>query len=244
MMDNGPTSHDSKNNLEEENAVIQEGASTDESSSTGESQGQTRWEHGAEIVITIILALATVATAWSGYQAARWGGVQSTKYSEAGALRVESPRASNTPGQLTQIDIGLFTNWVNAFATDNLKLADFYEQRFRPEFKPAFEAWIATEPRNNPGAPPSPFSMPEYQVSLAEEAIQLEAEAARTFDEGKVANQTSDDYILNTVILASVLFLSGIASRFQWLPVRIAIIIFGLIMLAIGLFNVATYPIN
>lgn len=243
MAGNGQV-HQSKNKVEEENAVIQEGASVDEGSSPGEPQRQTRWEHLAEIVITVILALATVATAWSGYQAARWGGVQSTKYSEAGALRVESTRASSAAGQLVQIDIGLFTNWVNAFANDNQRLADFYEQRFRPEFKPAFEAWVATDPRNNPDAPSSPFAMPEYQVSQADEAVRLEEEAAITFDEGKVANQTSDDYILNTVILASVLFLSGIASRFEWLPVRIIIIIFGLIMLMFGLFNVATYPIN
>jgi hypothetical protein len=68
----------------------------------------SRGEHLAEIVITIILALATVVTAWIGYQAARWGSVQSTKYSEVGALRTESTRTSNMAGQLTQIDIGLF----------------------------------------------------------------------------------------------------------------------------------------
>lgn len=242
-MDNGQTSYQAQDNVEAATA-IQEGKGSQGSLSPAERQGQTQSEHLAELIITIILALATVATAWSVYQAARWSGVQSTKYSEAGALRVESTRASNAAGQLTQIDIGMFTNWVNASATDNLDLADFNEERFRPEFRPAFEAWVATQPRKNPDAPPSPFAMPEYQVNQAEDAIRLEAEAAKTFKEGQAANQRSDDYILNTVILASVLFLSGTASRFEWLPVRIAIIFLALAMFAIGLYNIATYATN
>ena len=67
---------------------------------------------------------------------------------------------------------------------DNQELADFYENRFRPEFAVAFEAWLATDPRNNPDAPKSPFAMPEYTVSLAEEADRLEQEASITFEQG------------------------------------------------------------
>lgn len=203
-----------------------------------------RLEPLLEFLATILLAVTTLAVAWSGYQSARWGGVQSTKFSQAGALRTESVRASNTAGQFFQIDIGLFTNWINAYANDNQPLVEFYEERFRDEFKPAFEAWLATDPQNNPDAPSSPFTMPEYSVSFAEEAERLEAEAAKTFEEGSEANQTSDDYILNTVLLASVLFLSGIYSRFKAIRGRIILLVFALLLLMIGLINIATYPIQ
>ena len=93
-----------------------------------------RWEPLAEVIVTVVLAFATLATAWSGYQAARWGGEQSASYSQAGALRTESTRASTEAGQLVQIDIGMFTNWVNAFAAEDQRLAEFYEDRFRDEF--------------------------------------------------------------------------------------------------------------
>jgi len=202
------------------------------------------WEPLAEIIATVVLAFATLATAWSGYQSARWGGEQSTKYSQAGALRTESTRASTQAGQVTQIDIGLFTNWINAFANENDRLADFYEARFRPEFKPAFDAWLATDPRNNPDAPPTPFSMPEYNVSKTEEAEQLEQDASNTFEEGSAANQTSDNYILNTVILASVLFLAGVQTRIKSVPARMIIVILALLILALGLVNIASYPIQ
>ena len=203
-----------------------------------------RWEPLAEVIATLVLALATVATAWSGYQAARWGGEQSSSYSQAGALRTESVRASNQAGQLIQIDIGLFTNWVNAFAAGDQQLTGFYENRFRDEFKPAFEAWIATEPVANPDAPSTPFEMPEYRVSAAEESSILEEQAAESFAKGEAANQIGDNYILNTVFLASVLFLGGIASRFKAMSARWVIILFSLGILAFGLVNIIIYPIQ
>ena len=202
-----------------------------------------RWEPIAEVIATVVLAFATLATAWSGYQSARWGGEQSTSYSQAGALRTESTRASTKAGQQTQVDIGLFTNWINAYAEENQRLVDFYQKRFRDEFKPAFEAWLATDPANNPEAPTSPFSMPEYQLSMAAEADRLEMEAEATFAKGTEANQTSDNYILNTVFLASVLFLGGIATRFKAMSARWVIILFSLAVLAYGLINLLTYPV-
>jgi hypothetical protein len=203
-----------------------------------------RWEPLAEVIATLVLALATVATAWSGYQAARWGGEQSSSYSQAGALRTESVRASNQAGNLIQIDIGLFTNWVNAFAAGDQQLTGFYEDRFRDEFKPAFEAWIATEPVANPDAPSTPFEMPEYRVSAAEESSILEEQAAESFAKGEAANEIGDNYILNTVFLASVLFLGGIASRFKAMSARWVILLFSLGILVFGLYNIITYPIQ
>jgi hypothetical protein len=90
-----------------------------------------RFEPLAEILAILILATATLATAWSGYQSARWSGVQAADYSRAGATRVESSRASAIAGQQMQIDIGLFTNWINAYADNNQQLTDFYRARFR-----------------------------------------------------------------------------------------------------------------
>jgi len=122
-------------------------------------------------------------------------------------------------------------------------LEEFYRERFRAEFQPAFEAWLATKPVQNPEAPDSPFAMPEYQLAATQESQDLERQASETFDEGKAANQQSDDYILNAVILASVLFLAGVAPRFEWLPVRVAVIVVALVLFGLGLYNIATYPI-
>jgi len=207
----------------------------------------SRWdrlEPLAEVIATLLLALATLATAWSGYQSARWGGVQASNTSQSIALRTESTRASTLAGQRTQINIGLFTNWINAFAHDDQILADFYENRFPPELAMAFDAWIATDPVNNPDAPKSPFSMEEYDVDLLQEAQRLEAEAVEKSKISAAANQTADNYILNTVILASVLFLTGVQSRMKSVPARSLIILLSLLILSYGLYNIARLPIN
>ena len=200
-----------------------------------------RW---TEILLAVMLGAVALATAWSGYQSARWGGVQSVLFSKAGALRTESTRASTQAGQLVMVDIGLYSNWINAYAEGNEDLAAFYVQRFREEFRPAFDAWLDTDPANNPNAPSSPFDMPEYRLSKLLESQQLEREAEATFQEGLDANQQSDDYVLNAVILASVLFLAGIATRFDWLPVRIAVVVAAGVLLAIGLYNIIVYPVS
>jgi hypothetical protein len=203
-----------------------------------------KYEPVAEIFAIIILAFATLATAWSGYQSARWSGVQSEDYSRAGALRVESTRASTTAGQLTQIDIGLFTNWINAYSQNNQDLMRFYQTRFRPEFKPAFAAWMATDPKNNKDAPPSPFAMPEYQVAKNAEADALESQAEQMFKAANDANEIADRYVLDTVILASVLFLAGLASQVKSLLMRSLVVIFALLILAWGLYSIIVLPIQ
>lgn len=201
-------------------------------------------ERWTEILSALILGLVAIATAWSGYQSARWGGEQATKYKEAGSLRVDSTGASILAGQQMQIDIVLFSNWVDAFANENARLEAFYRERFRAEFVPAFEAWVATDPENNPEAPPSPFAMTEYQLAASQQAEDLERKAEDVAREGTEANERSDQYVLNTVILASVLFFAGIAPRFDWLPVRAVVIAVALILLVLGLYNIATYPVS
>ena len=104
----------------------------------------------------MLLALATVATAWSGYQSTRWNGEQAKAGARANALRIESAKAAGLANTQTEIDVATFTQWVNAYARKQTELADFYFKRFRAEFRPAVDAWIATRPLKNPNAPLTP----------------------------------------------------------------------------------------
>ena len=126
----------------------------------------------------MLLAAATVATAWASYQSARWHGEQARAQSASIAARVESTRAANVANRQGQIDVALFTQWVDAYARNETELATFYDKRFRPEFQPAFDAWVATRPRRNPSAPLSPFAMPQYKLAATAAADRLEVKAA------------------------------------------------------------------
>lgn len=201
------------------------------------------WDRWIEIVSVVLLSTATLAVAWGGYQAVRWSGVQSTRYGEAAAARIESTRQSSIGYQLFQIDIATFTDFVNAYAEGNAELADFYQHRFRSDFVPAFDAWMALDPLANPELAPSPLTMPEYKLPQFVEADRLSEEASKLFAEGKEANETGDRYVLTSVILATVLFFVGISSRLDWLPAQVALVVFGAVMLIAGLAQLSTFPV-
>ena len=90
-----------------------------------------------ELLATALLALATVATAWSGYQSTRWNGEQAKAGARSNALRIESAKAAGLANTQTEIDVATFTQWVNAYAQNQKVLSDFYFRRFRAEFRPA-----------------------------------------------------------------------------------------------------------
>jgi hypothetical protein len=201
-------------------------------------------EEAVDVLLVVVLALAAVAAAWSGYQAARWSGVQASSYAQASSKRIESTRATTTANQETIIDVMTFSNYVNAWQSGDTALADFYRKRFRAEFVPAFDAWMATDPVTNPNAPPSPFSMPEYAPANLALASQLQAESEKLYATGTDANQQADDYVLNTVFLATVLFFAGLAPRIRWLPAQLVLVGLAVGLLGFGLVNVVRYPIN
>src|SRR5213080_2064008 len=160
-------------------------------------------QHRVELLATILLAVAAVATAWSTFQSTRWRGEQTADYSKATAARIQSSEASTRAGQLTQVDIATFIQWVNASVAGDQKLADFYRRRFRTEFRPAFAAWLATHPRTNRSAPLSPFAMSQYRVAEAVKSEQLNTAAGVHANAAGAANQRSDNYVLAVVLFAS-----------------------------------------
>lgn len=176
--------------------------------------------HLAEIIGAIILSLATVSSAWSAYQATRWSGVQATSFGEANTNRTESVRLDNLANTQTAIDIQVFSDWITAKSEQDAVRADFLEGRFRPDFRPAFEAWRALATPAEPIPPGTPFELPEYELPARVEAQRLAGVASEKFETAKDANQTGDNFILTTVLFASVLFFAGIANNLDSLRVR------------------------
>jgi hypothetical protein len=195
-------------------------------------------------VATVLLALATVATAWSGYQASRWNGEQAKAFSRGNAARIESTRASGLADAQTQIDVATFTQWVNAYALEQTELADFYFRRFREEFKPALNAWVATRPLRNPDAPLTPFAMPQYQLAAREEAERLEAEAEAFAAQARTNVQRATNYVLGVVLFATALFFAGMSTRLRTQRLRVVLLAFGLVVFVGTFVWIATSPVS
>ena len=183
---------------------------------------KARWETLVEIVEVAVLAIVAIATAWSGYQAARWDGQQSLLYGHATADRFMADAASTSGGQELTIDSAMFTAYLQARSAGDSKLETLYVHRFTPDYRVAFVAWLKTDPFTNPAAPPGPSHMPQYRNPSFESAARLNALAAATFTQGTAARDTAERYLRDTVLFASVLFLVAIAQRFKVRSVRIA----------------------
>ena len=221
-----------------------------------EPTSESGWYRHLDLVATILLAVATVLTAWSAFQSSQWGGVQATQYGAASRDRAESNQAATLAGQQTTIDVLLFTDWLAAlheegdallpdpYVPDPATYSGFLFQRFRPEFRPAVHAWLAEEPLTDAGAPPSPFAMDEYVLAAAQESHRLERESDRAAAAAHTAIERKDNYVLATVLCASVLFFCGIGSKLGSPRRRTAMIAMGTVVLLATMGILLTYPVH
>jgi hypothetical protein len=219
-------------------------ADTTASNQQPEGRGDGPTAGRVEAVATVLLALAAVATAWSGYQASRWHGEQAIAFSRANAARVESTRASDLADSQTEIDVATFSQWVDAYARHQAQLAAFYRKRFRPEFQPAVAAWVATHPLKNAHAPLTPFAMPSYRLAATAEAERLQATAEASAAEAARDINRANDYVLAVVLFSAALFFGGISTRLDRPRPRAVVLGIGCTVLVGTLIWVATFPIS
>ena len=195
-----------------------------------------------ELVAVVLLATGTIATAWAAYQARQWTGEQAHEYSVGTASRIEENRAAALADRQVQIDVATFIQWVDARAQRDAALARFARERFREEFKPAFAAWLATRPFEDPAAPETPFEMPEYRLAASTEAQGLESTAASASKRAQEANERAGNYMLAVVLLASALFFAGISTRLETPAVRRIVLGLGCVVLMATLVWLVTFP--
>jgi hypothetical protein len=189
-----------------------------------------------------LLAAATLATAYSAYEATRWSGQQSTRFTQAGAARSKATKEDSRGYSLVSIDATLFTQLAGAYSRREIKLYDFLRHRLRSEFKPAYNQWVGEHPLTNPKATPTPFQLPAYHPKPIVESHRLEGEADQLFTEGREANQTGDNYVLATIFFAAVLFFSGIASKFDSQRIVATCLGFATVVFFAGLIRLGTLP--
>ncbi len=203
-----------------------------------ESSEERQLNKATIIIITAMLGLITVLTALSGYESANWGGIATDFALQSNSAQSQASEASLTANQLQILDIQIFTEWVNATVQGDTARATFYQRRMRDEAKPAFNAWLATDPVNNKEAPTSPFAMPQYVLQKRIDAQKFDDQAAAFYKQYQAASQKSSDYVLTTVVLASALFFTGFATRIGVRQIDRILILFAIILLAYGIYRI------
>lgn len=196
----------------------------------------------AELWGAIVLTLATLATAWAGYQSGRWNGLENALHVQGTTLRIESSQLAIQGQQVQMSDLSMYSNWANATGNGNTRLADFYSQRFRDDFRLVFDEWLATGPLDNPDAPPTPFDMEAYQPVELQEAERLLEEAGRLTTLAEVAGNYVDQFTKIVVILAGALLLAGVASQFEWEELRAVVVGVAILILLASTMQMLTLP--
>ena len=190
-----------------------------------------------ETIALVVLSVAAVLTAWSGFQSSQWGGEMSIAFSEASSARLEEARYEGEANAARQADLTIYGVYVQARATGDDALASYVEERFTPHFRVAYDAWVAAGEQTN-----GPFGMPEYVPPGTTEAAQASDRAEAAFAEALVNNVRGDRYTMLTVLFAIAMFFAAVAERVGRLGSRWFMTATGGLILARGAAVLATYP--
>ena len=204
-----------------------------------DSSPRLRW---VEIAEALVLAIVAIATAWSGYQAAKWEALSAKNYALATRTTVRAQEGMTLAGQNHLYDIVTFNNWIAAKISGNEKLAVLYERRFRPEFRVAFVAWQKLDPFDDPAAPAGPTFMAGYREAEGHASTELSKQANAYFEEGVTTREHGDRYVKVTVFLATVLLLTALSQRFKLFGPRIGVMAVAFVMLLISAYWIFTLP--
>ncbi|MBV9193853.1 MAG: hypothetical protein JO168_06875 [Solirubrobacterales bacterium] len=198
------------------------------------SEHRAGFDRVVGIVEALLLSVVALMAAWSGYSAAKWSTDSSLSLAKASAARSKSGLAEVQATQIRTLDSVSFNAAETAYVAGDTKAFSLAVRRLRAGYKPAFEAWLATHPLKNPSAPADPSYMPQYRIPQEAQGAAYNAQANAYFNAGETASGTADKYVRLTVLLAAVLFLVGIGSRF---PVRAGR--YGLVGIAVALLIVS-----
>jgi hypothetical protein len=195
-----------------------------------------------EVFEAIVLAVVAIATAWSGYQAALWEGRQEELYGQSTELRVQAEQLATAANQERLYNAATVVEWLKAEARGEKGLAELFERRLLPEFRPAFEDWKKTDPVNNAAAPAGPYFMGSYQSVKSGQAAAMNQQAAEIFGSGTNARRRADDYVRVTVMLATVLLLMAISQRFKVHGVRVGLAAVAMLLLCLPVYRILMLP--
>jgi hypothetical protein len=209
------------------------------SGSTRAPEEKKKW---VEPVAALLMALATLSTAWCGYQSAAWTRQSNRLMNEFNTLERRAGLLTVQGMQQATIHTGMFMQALAAHQAGNDKLVNFYIERFPPELRKAYDAWIAEKPFENPNADPHPFVPKLYVTPGTREAAEATAKAADSQQEARKAGSISGQYLANTVLFATVLFFASASGKFEQRRVRIVAFSFAIAVFLFAVVRTAMLP--
>ena len=195
-----------------------------------------------EPIVALLMALTTVGTAWCSYQSAAWTRQSNRLMNEFNALERRAGLLSVQGTQQATIHTAMFMEVLAAKQAGNEQLANFYVERFPPDVRKAYDAWLAQKPFENPNADPHPFVPNLYETRGAREAAELTSKAASNLEKARSGGNVSGQYLADTVLFATVLFFASASGKFEQQRVRSLAFIFAVAVFLFALVRTAMLP--
>ena len=107
--------------------------------------------------MAVLMALTTICTAWCSYESATWTRVSNRLMNESNALERRAAVLDVQGSQALIVHTAMFMELLAALHAGNEQLASFYAERFPPDVKKAYDAWLAQKPFENRAADAHPF---------------------------------------------------------------------------------------
>lgn len=95
-----------------------------------EEANESRAVDWRELVAVVLLAVTAIVTAWTGFQASKWGGAMSISFSQASTARVGATRLDGIANRKLSVQTSLFTQWLQAYQDGDRQLTEFLAARF------------------------------------------------------------------------------------------------------------------
>jgi hypothetical protein len=145
--------------------------------------------------------------------------------------------------QQATIHAAMFMQLLAAQQQGNEKLVSFYVERFPPDVRKAYDAWLAQKPFENPNADAHPFVPNLYEPRGTREAADASAKAAHSQQKARSAGSISGQYLANTVLFATVLFFASASGKFEQRRVRLVAFAFAAAVFIFAVVRTVILPI-
>src|SRR5437588_2963923 len=205
----------------------------------GEKHEKKQW---VEPVAALLMALATLSTAWCSFESAAWTRKSNRLMNEFNALERRAGLLTMQGTQQATIHAAMFMQVLAAQQAGNERLVNFYVERFPPDVRKAYDAWLAQRPFENPDADSHPFVPNLYEPRGTREAADATAKGAISLQEARGAGSVSGQYLANTVLFATVLFFASASGKFEQQRVRSLAFIFAVAVFLFALVRTAMLP--
>jgi hypothetical protein len=208
----------------------------------GQSSPRRPWARHLELIITIALGLAVVVGAFAAYRNEQRNHSATEQFS-LGVRNFDDAGQFYSTGNATFTnDQSLFLEYAKAVQQNNKDLAVYiFNNLMDPTLQAAVRWWEGPNARSsNPARTPFTDKNPDFKVPQIAAAAQRTQASRTNFEAGRKEQDKADHFTLVEVILATALFLYGIAGVTRNMTIKLGTLFTGALIFLLSVILLLT----